>query len=91
MSLGGKRLVTTCTGATVPAGIGHGCGGDVLLLLRPGGAGLLQPGGDEGGLDVPFLLPDKSCEFIFTLANHVPKTMQGRFSLAYSVSFLLKH
>lgn len=37
------------------------------------------------GLYVP-LLPNKSWEFIFTLANYVPKTMQGHLSLAYNVS-----
>lgn len=46
----------------------------------------LQWGGEKKGLYVPFLLPNKSWEFIFTWANYLPKTMQGRFSLAYSVS-----
>lgn len=42
----------------------------------------LQWGGEKKGLYVP----NKSWEFIFTLANYLPKTMPGRFSLAYSVS-----
>lgn len=39
LSLEGKRLVTTCTGVAVPAGTGHECGNDVLLLPCPGGTG----------------------------------------------------
>lgn len=34
----------------------------------------LQQGGEKKRLYVPLLLPNKSWEFIFTLANYVPKT-----------------
>lgn len=34
----------------------------------------------------PALLSSESSEFVFTLAKCAPKTMQGRFSSAYSVS-----
>lgn len=68
--------------------------GEDVLFFQPTGQGrdchrageTSSAVGRREGLYVPFLLPNKSWEFIFTLANYPPKTMQGRFSLAYSVS-----
>lgn len=90
LSLGGKCSVTTCIGVNVPRSyLGTSlekmcCSSSPQGTAELGERLPLRRGGEKKRL-LPLLLPNKSCEFIFTLANYVAKTMQGHFSLAYNV------